>query len=668
MPVLQETVSSVTVAAVEVSTTVTLDDGDTLVEVTMTETSITVTQADVSVVMQTEVGMPILVLVPGPPQGLEPWTQLTVIESPELTPIIAQDKYRYAVGVLFPSDHDGPGYPAEPSIVAIELPLAPYDGYEFSWMDRDNGFAEDTCFWIKPAAGSTYTIDGFPAGDGLVIDVMDYNNGLAYCALTDSWNMVFARTELVGFGKVLIKGQFQAHLGIPVAAVDGEFWEATTAGTVLGSTIKVDDVCVFRENKTTVNVIPRITAADEASTAMTTAVALAASGAAGLYVPLAQRNANNGVATLDDIGQVQQLIPAANVVETTGERLVSDAEKAAWNGTLAAANGYTDSEITAQSGLDRQYTDDTVSGAVALYVPLTQRNANNGVATLGATGELVQSVPAANVVETSGKRLVSDVEKAAWNAKLDASAYNEHYRGKFASLVALQTAIPAGSNGNTAIVDPGTGVAAVEYLWDSEEGWVQTGNVAASTTDGLSEGSLNLYHTPGRAVAAALAGLLSGISFATSTAITAADSLLSALGKLQAQITVVIASLASHTGNTSNPHSVTAAQAGADALGTAAAAIAAHEAAITTLRTVSTSGLVVADDTHIIVTGTGVVMTMMPAATVTGKTFRFKCETAAGFEILPNGAELIDGAASLTIMFIRTSLSLTSDGSNWIIG
>lgn len=451
MPVLQETVSSVTVAAVEVSTTVTLDDGDTLVEVTMTETSVTVTQADVSVVMQTEVGMPIL--IPGPPQGLEPWTQLTVIESPELTPIIAQDKYRYAVGVLFPSDHDGPGYPAEPSIVAIELPLAPYDGYEFSWMDRDNGFAEDTCFWIKPAVGSTYTIDGFPAGDGLVIDVMDYNNGLAYCALTDSWNMVFARTELVGFGKVLIKGQFQAHLGVPVAAVDGEFWEATTAGTVLGSTIKVDDVCVFRENKTTVNVIPRITAADEASTAMTTAVALAASGAAGLYVPLAQRNANNGVATLDGIGQVQQLIPAANVVETTG------------------------------------------------------------------------------------KRLVSDAEKATWNAKLDASAYNEHYRGKFASLVALQTAIPTGNNGDNAVVDPGTGTDVVEYLWDAEEGWVQTGDVAASTTDALVEGSLNLYHTPGRAVSAALAGLLTGISFATNAAITAADSLLVALGKLQAQIT-----------------------------------------------------------------------------------------------------------------------------------
>jgi microcystin-dependent protein len=46
---------------------------------------------------------------------------------------------------------------------------------------------------------------------------------------------------------------------------------------------------------------------------------------------------------------------------------------------------------------------------------------------------------------------------------------------------------------------------------------------------------------------------LTGLSLLTSTAVTAADSILAAIGKLQAQVT-------GHTGNTSNPHSVTKTQ------------------------------------------------------------------------------------------------------------
>ena len=59
----------------------------------------------------------------------------------------------------------------------------------------------------------------------------------------------------------------------------------------------------------------------------------------------------------------------------------------------------------------------------------------------------------------------------------------------------------------------------------------KTGTSAATTTD-LTEGS-NLYFTAARVLATVLAGL----STATSAVITAADTMLSALGKLQAQIT-----------------------------------------------------------------------------------------------------------------------------------
>ncbi len=56
--------------------------------------------------------------------------------------------------------------------------------------------------------------------------------------------------------------------------------------------------------------------------------------------------------------------------------------------------------------------------------------------------------------------------------------------------------------------------------------------------------------------------VLTGLSLVTNAAVTAADSVLVAIGKLQKQITDDIASLSSHTGNTSNPHSVTKTQVG----------------------------------------------------------------------------------------------------------
>jgi len=69
--------------------------------------------------------------------------------------------------------------------------------------------------------------------------------------------------------------------------------------------------------------------------------------------------------------------------------------------------------------------------------------------------------------------------------------------------------------------------------------WVLSSSTLAST-DALSEGSSNLYFTVGRVLGSALTGL----STATNAAITAADTVLSAFGKLQRQITDAIASIA----------------------------------------------------------------------------------------------------------------------------
>lgn len=58
------------------------------------------------------------------------------------------------------------------------------------------------------------------------------------------------------------------------------------------------------------------------------------------------------------------------------------------------------------------------------------------------------------------------------------------------------------------------------------------------------------------------AATLTGLSTATNAVITATDTVLSALGKLQKQVSDNLATLTSHTGNTSNPHGVTKVQVG----------------------------------------------------------------------------------------------------------
>jgi hypothetical protein len=84
----------------------------------------------------------------------------------------------------------------------------------------------------------------------------------------------------------------------------------------------------------------------------------------------------------------------------------------------------------------------------------------------------------------------------------------------------------------------------------------KTGAVVLTTTD-ISEGT-NEYFTAARVRAV----VLTGISLATNAVISATDTVLSAFGKLQAQITANLSTLTSHTSDTSNPHATTKAQVG----------------------------------------------------------------------------------------------------------
>lgn len=121
----------------------------------------------------------------------------------------------------------------------------------------------------------------------------------------------------------------------------------------------------------------------------------------------------------------------------------------------------------------------------------------------------------------------------ALSGKLNTSAYNDHYKGTYASLVSLQAAHTTAALGDYALVDAGTGDNAHIYIWDAQEGWVQGSQTSLLNTDGLTEGSVKLYFTEGRVRST----LLTGIDLATNAVISATDSVLSAFGKLQKQIT-----------------------------------------------------------------------------------------------------------------------------------
>ncbi|MDB5286995.1 MAG: hypothetical protein JWR05_1944 [Mucilaginibacter sp.] len=126
---------------------------------------------------------------------------------------------------------------------------------------------------------------------------------------------------------------------------------------------------------------------------------------------------------------------------------------------------------------------------------------------------------------------------------------SEHYIGYYASLTALQAAHSVGLPGQYASVDAGAGFDAKQYVWDTtDNNWVLVtgpGNVISVNgqvgpvsldTDSIGEGSTNKYFT----VARVLATVLTGLSTITGTPAVATDTILAAIGKLQAQFSNVV--------------------------------------------------------------------------------------------------------------------------------
>lgn len=135
-------------------------------------------------------------------------------------------------------------------------------------------------------------------------------------------------------------------------------------------------------------------------------------------------------------------------------------------------------------------------------------------ANLGSIGSIVSvedslaSTSTTNALSANQGKLLND----AIGLKLDASSYNDYYKGTYTTLGNLQAATPTSTAGSYAIVDTGVGNDAKLYIWDAQDGWVSGGTTTASTTDTVTEGSTNLYFTNGRAVSALTASLLSNLT------------------------------------------------------------------------------------------------------------------------------------------------------------
>ncbi|KQV51366.1 tail fiber domain-containing protein [Duganella sp. Root336D2] len=140
--------------------------------------------------------------------------------------------------------------------------------------------------------------------------------------------------------------------------------------------------------------------------------------------------------------------------------------------------------------------------------------AANGVATLGADGK----VPAGQLPS-----YVDDVIEVATSSALPAAGES----GKIYLVIADET------RSNTT----------QQYRWGGSV-YIRIAT-SPGTTDEVPEGAINKYFSESRV----LATLLNGLSTATNAVIGAGDSVLASIGKLQAQITAVIASKASKGAN-----------------------------------------------------------------------------------------------------------------------
>jgi hypothetical protein len=98
-----------------------------------------------------------------------------------------------------------------------------------------------------------------------------------------------------------------------------------------------------------------------------------------------------------------------------------------------------------------------------------------------ATVAGLQNALDSKVAIVAGKQLSDENYTALEKAKL-AGLDPNHFRGMFATLAALQSAVPTANIGDYAFVDPSNGTDVIQYLWDNNDSkWVYNGPTAGVT-------------------------------------------------------------------------------------------------------------------------------------------------------------------------------------------
>ena len=197
--------------------------------------------------------------------------------------------------------------------------------------------------------------------------------------------------------------------------------------------------------------------------------------------------------------------------------------------------------------------------------------------------------PASIITQDANRRFVTDAEKAAWNGK--------EAGGTAATAMSAHT---SAADPHDQYLPKAGGTMSGPISFAPAQTWPifnqsTTGNAGTATKlatartingvsfDGSTNITINAVDSTAReqAITAGTtaqyfrgdkswrdfftdvrAATLTGLSAATNAVISATDTVLDALGKLQKQVSDNLTTLTSHTGNTSNPHSVTKAQVG----------------------------------------------------------------------------------------------------------
>jgi hypothetical protein len=203
-----------------------------------------------------------------------------------------------------------------------------------------------------------------------------------------------------------------------------------------------------------------------------------------------QQNASTPDATDDTKGKMKKYsslgsntdgAPTQKVVtDALADKQDADAELTAIAGVVSAADkvpyftGLGTAAVAAFTSFGRTLMALVNPGAIKFL----KVNADNTISFRSAA-ELLTDLSAET---TANKGVANGYASLGVDGKVPASQISDtHFKGKYTTLGNLQAAVPVGIDGDYAIVDTGSGSNAKEYIWDADEGWIQSSGTSVAS-------------------------------------------------------------------------------------------------------------------------------------------------------------------------------------------